>query len=101
MFYGKEAKEYATKHLKGKKVSLEFDQRKKDKYGRTLAYVYLENGEFVNQDLVAKGYAKVKTYKPNTRYEKLLKETQREAKEKSLGIWGEGSVENASPGTVP
>jgi len=29
---------------------------KKDKYGRTLAYVYLEDGTFLNAEIIKKGY---------------------------------------------
>jgi endonuclease YncB( thermonuclease family) len=39
----------------------EFDQanshiRDKDKYGRTIAYVYLENGTFLNAQIIRQGY---------------------------------------------
>jgi hypothetical protein len=40
----------------GKRVRLEYDQQRQDKYGRTLAYVYLENGTFVNAEIIRQGY---------------------------------------------
>ncbi|WBL43012.1 thermonuclease family protein [Algoriphagus halophytocola] len=43
---GKEASEYVKHLLKGKKVLLEYDVQKYDRYGRTLAYVYLEDSRF-------------------------------------------------------
>ncbi|MCD8540481.1 MAG: thermonuclease family protein, partial [Leadbetterella sp.] len=46
-YYGKEAKTYLTNLLSGKNVRLEYDVTKTDRYGRTLAYVYLEDGTFV------------------------------------------------------
>ena len=44
--YGKEASAFTTRIVEGKKVTLEYDQEKRDKYGRLLAYVYLEDGTF-------------------------------------------------------
>lgn len=41
----------------GKKAHLEFDVRQRDRHGRILAYVYLEDGTFMNAWLVEQGYA--------------------------------------------
>jgi len=46
--YGKEASEANRKLVDGKTVSLKFDVEQRDRYGRLLAYVYLEDGTFVN-----------------------------------------------------
>ncbi len=53
--YGMEASEANRKLVDGKTVRLEFDVQQQDKYGRTLAYVYLEDGTFVNAWLVEHG----------------------------------------------
>ncbi len=45
--YGMEAAEANRKLVDGKTVRLEFDVQQLDKYGRTLAYVYLQDGTFV------------------------------------------------------
>jgi len=63
-----EATEANRALVEGKKVRLEYDVQKQDKYGRTLAYVYLEDGIFVNAELVKQGYAQVATYPPNVKY---------------------------------
>lgn len=65
---GKEASEYVKNLLKGKKVLLEYDVQKKDRYGRTLAYVYLEDSTFLNALLLEKGLARLATFPPNLRY---------------------------------
>ena len=39
--YGKEASDFTKKHLTGKRVTLEYDRAPKDRYGRTLAYVWV------------------------------------------------------------
>lgn len=86
-FYGKEAREYAIKLMTGRKVRLEFDVELRDKYGRLLAYVYLENGLFVNRDLVEHGCARARYYAPNGRYYRALKDVEAQAKSMRLGLW--------------
>lgn len=87
-YYGPEAANFNRKLVSGKKVRLEFDEEKFDKYGRTLAYVYLEDGTFVNAELVRQGYARTMTIQPNTKYADLFKRLQEEARTKKLGLWG-------------
>jgi micrococcal nuclease len=86
-YYGKEAKEYVTKILKGRKVALQFDVGKYDQYHRTLAYVYLENGTFLNAELVKQGYAMVMTVPPNVKYAEMFLYLQKEARENNRGLW--------------
>ena len=50
--YARAGKAYLDGILHGRKVRLEHDWQKKDKYGRTLAYVYLPDGTFVNKKIV-------------------------------------------------
>src|SRR5512133_2900788 len=56
-YFGTESSVYLTRLLEGRKVRLEYDVTRYDRYGRTLAYAYLDNGTFVNADLVKNGYA--------------------------------------------
>jgi len=93
--FGKEASEFAKKTLTGKKVLLEGDVEPKDKYGRTLAYVYLPDGTFVNESIVAQGLAKSRYYKPNGKHREELKAAQKAAKKAKKGIW---SLEASSAG---
>lgn len=86
-YYGKESKIYLGQLLMGKKVRLEYDVRKYDRYKRTLAYVYLENGTFLNAHLVKNGYASAMTVPPNVRYADLFVQLQKEAREKRKGLW--------------
>ena len=85
--YGMEAAEANRKLVDGKTVRLEFDVQQFDKYGRTLAYVYLEDGTFVNAWLVEHGYAMVMTVPPNVKYQDLFLRLQREAREAGRGLW--------------
>ena len=57
--FGKEASNKAKELLSGTKVRLEKDptQGELDKYGRTLAYIYREDGLFYNKHMIEQGYA--------------------------------------------
>ncbi len=87
--YGLEASDFTKSLLQGKRVRLEFDLDSLDRYGRLLAYVYLENGLFVNAELVRKGYAQVATFPPNVKYAEYFLKLQRKARNRKLGLWGE------------
>jgi micrococcal nuclease len=88
--YGEEAKWYLTDLLKGprgKEVRYVLDKAPKDRYGRTLAYIYLRDGTFINGDMVKNGYAVVATFPPNVKYEKYLRRLQEDAMVHRRGLW--------------
>jgi micrococcal nuclease len=74
------------RRVEGRTVRLEFDQRRKDRYGRLLAYVWVD-GEMVNEKLVRAGLARAKHYPPNLRHEKRMLAAQNEARAAGVGIW--------------
>ena len=84
---GKEASSFTRKLVEGKKVRLEFDIERHDRYGRLLAYVYLEDGTFVNGRIVEEGYAQVMTIAPNVKYAQTFLRLEREARQKGKGLW--------------
>lgn len=88
-YYGKEASNYVKNRLTGKKVRLEFDVDRVDRYGRTLAYVFLKDGTFLNADLIKKGYGQVMTVPPNVKYSEKFLELERKARENNIGLWKE------------
>lgn len=85
---GQQASEYTKKQLiKGQTLYLEFDQEPQDKYGRTLAYVWLDNRvdptniediakNMYNAKLIVDGYAVAKKFPPNTKYADIFEELQ-------------------------
>jgi len=87
--YGKEATDYLKQMILGKKVRIELDKGRFDRYHRTLAYVYLEDSIFVNAELVRKGFADTMNFAPNLKYKDLFLKLRNEAKEKNIGMWGE------------
>jgi len=86
-FMAHEAREQNAKLVQGKPVRLEFDQERNDRHGRLLAYVFLENGDMVNEILVRKGFARVLPKPPNLKYFSLLLDSQRRAMAERVGIW--------------
>lgn len=87
--YARQARAFNRRWVEGKRVRLEFDVERRDRYGRLLAYVYLEDGTFVNAELIAQGYAQILTIPPNVKYQDLFLKLQREARESGRGLWGQ------------
>lgn len=87
--YGVEASNYTKERLEGETVYLEFDVQQTDKYGRLLAYVYLEDGTMYNKELLEKGYAQIATYPPNVKYVDEFTQIQKQAEENRVGFWAE------------
>ncbi|MGZ4958767.1 MAG: thermonuclease family protein [Methylomonas sp.] len=84
---GEEAKAWLTQALKNKKVTLQGDVEKRDKYQRTLAYVFTEDKLNVNLELVKRGLAVVNIYPPNLKYVDALLAAQQTAEQAGLGLW--------------
>ncbi|MCX6792958.1 MAG: thermonuclease family protein [Candidatus Falkowbacteria bacterium] len=74
--------------VEGKKIRIEKDISERDKFGRLLGYVYLEDGTFVNMELVKNGFAIAAPFEPDTAKASLFKEIEKEAKANKLGLWG-------------
>jgi micrococcal nuclease len=75
--------------LKGHILRYEFDRRKRDKYGRLLAYVFTDEA-FVNRTLVRMGLATVYIFPRDMRnldYRSFLIEDQALARRDGLAIW--------------
>ena len=85
---GKDALAFVVQLVEGKKVQLEFDRQRRDTSKRLLAYVYVGD-IMLNAELVRQGYAQVATLPPNVKYQQLLLQLQREAREAKRGLWEE------------
>lgn len=86
-YFGKQASIYLHRLLKAESVRLEYDVSRKDRYGRTLAYAYLPNGDFINAILLKQGYASTLTIPPNTKHYALFSRLQQEARMNGRGLW--------------
>jgi len=89
--YGKEAKEFTRSTVAGQKIRLVLDdanagRRHKDRYGRTLGYVYLQDGRMLNAELVRRGFAHAYTRFP-FRYLVGFRRLEQEARARGAGLW--------------
>ena len=88
--YEEKATEYTKNLIEGKKVKLEYDTYKSDRFGRILAYVIIDNKNLA-MELVKRGLARVSIYekrKPLIYQEQLL-QAQNQAKRNKLGLLSE------------
>jgi micrococcal nuclease len=86
-YFGAESTIYVQQLLKNKKVRLEYDVSRYDRYGRTLAYAYLEDGIFINAELVKNGFATVMTVPPNVKHQDTFTELAAKARRQKKGLW--------------
>ena len=86
--YGREAYAFTKSEVEGRRVGVQFDRERKDRYGRLLAYVYEEDGDMLNEVLIEEGYAQVLVIAPNDRYPDRFYTAQSEARSAGKGIWG-------------
>ena len=94
--YGKEASNYTCDRVKyAKKIELEYDKgsTKEDKYGRKLAWVFVDN-KLLQEELIERGYAKVAYLYGDYKYTNKLKKTEAKSKEEKLGIWSDKEEED-------
>lgn len=87
--YGKEASRYTCDLLtKAKKIEIEYDEaaNKTDKYGRNLAWIFVD-GKLLQEQIVESGYAEVAYLYGNYKYTNKLNTAQKKAKENKIGIW--------------
>jgi len=82
----------------GQTVRLEKDVSETDRYGRLLRYVYLQDGTFVNAELVRLGYAQAATYPPDIKHQELFLQLQAEARNAGRGLWAQPA---STPTPVP
>lgn len=86
---GAKASAFTKQLCEGRQIRLEYDVQKRDRYGRLLAYAYLEDGTFINAKILEEGYGQVMTVPPNVKYADRFLELQGQAREKGRGLWGE------------
>ncbi|MCR4337415.1 MAG: thermonuclease family protein [Candidatus Omnitrophica bacterium] len=111
---GEESYHFTQDLVLGKNVQLEYDMERRDKYGRLLAYVWLEGNESqsswpeyavtqicknekgeegqclsLNATLLTAGYAQPMTIPPNTKYSDQYRRFYQQARDEGRGLWRE------------
>jgi endonuclease YncB( thermonuclease family) len=97
--FSDEARALNRRLVEGKDVRLELDGQPTDRYGRTLAYVYVGD-QFINGEVVRAGLAHLLVFHPLRHYDTLVAR-QREAREASRGMWGSGGPAGPLKITAP
>jgi len=87
--FGKEASNWTKSQLEGRRVRIEADnsQGVRDKYDRLLAYVWRDDGLFINQALIEQGYAHEYTYQTPYSWQADFKTREQAARAASRGLW--------------
>ncbi len=93
---GEEASNFVTSLLENQIVRLEADQSQddRDKYGRLLRYVYLED-ILINKEIIARGYGYEYTYRRPYKYQTNFRNAEQTARENQIGLWALGACKNA------
>lgn len=85
---GKRAAAFTRQFVERKEVSLKYGRQRKDRYGRTLGYLYLRDGTFVNLEIIRQGYANAYTQFPFEFMEE-FRSAEKEAREDRRGLWAQ------------
>ncbi|MDM5225765.1 thermonuclease family protein [Cytobacillus sp. NJ13] len=99
--YGKEASQFTTSELTGKKIWMQKDVSDTDRYGRLLRIIWVDiptddmdeneiREKMFNAHLVLNGYAEPSTYNPDVKYSQYFRVFGREAREANKGLWALG-----------
>jgi len=113
--FGKEASNKAKELLTGRSVRIEVDasQGTLDKYGRTLGYIFRDDGLFYNKYMIEQGFAHEYTYDIPYKYQSEFKAAEKSARENQRGLWSpntcngdttsdsESSDTQTAPATMP
>lgn len=85
------AKRFTFYFLFNKKIKLTYDEQFRDKYGRVLAYVWLEDSTFFNNLIIREGFAFVFLRYPfKEEYQKMFRESEEYARLNNKGLWSVG-----------
>jgi micrococcal nuclease len=84
---GPEATEFTRSQVEDRDVTLQFDRERRDRYGRVLAYVYVD-GKLLNEEIIRAGFSRAEThFKFDRAMAKRFLEAEAEAREAGRGIW--------------
>jgi micrococcal nuclease len=85
--YGKPASDFNRRLVAGRRVRLVLGRERRDRYGRLLAYVRVEGGPLVEDELLRRGFAHTLAIPPNTDRARHFSGLERRARRAGLGLW--------------
>lgn len=83
---GEFASKFTKKTAEGKKCKLVFDKYEKDRYNRILAYVVLEDGRILNEEIIKNGFGVAYVVFPFKQKEKYIA-LEKTARNNKVGLW--------------
>lgn len=84
--FAKQASQKNEDLVLNKVVRLERDISDKDRYGRLLRYVYVDD-KFINLNLVSQGYAHSVSFPPDIKNQELFDKAEQMARDRGEGLW--------------
>ena len=84
----REARRANARLVDGRWVQLVTDRERRDKYGRLLAYVYVD-GQMANAELVCQGMARTLPFWPNLRFAAMFERMRVDAERRHIGLWSD------------
>lgn len=87
-YFAREARAFVQSRVANRRVWLEYDQPRRDRYGRTLAYVFLADGTLLNLELIERGYGFAYTRYPfRADYMERFRRAEAVARRTDQGLW--------------
>ncbi len=87
--YGHNALEFNKSLVEGRKVQVEWDLQIRDNSNTLLGYVFMEDGTFLNKEILKQGHGKIRLLPPNLKYAALFRRAELEARRERKGLWKE------------
>lgn len=97
---GLESLAFNQKLADGKEIRVEWGSRLKDENGVYNPYVFTREGEFLNEEVLKAGYAKLQIQPPNLQYAERLRDVARDAREEGLGLWAHEDPSKRKSGVI-
>lgn len=83
--FGAQAAAFVREAAEGRRIRLEIGPERRDAYGRTLAYVYVDDLD-LNAELIRRGFARAYRRFPHRRLDEFVR-LEAEARAAGLGLW--------------
>ncbi len=85
--YGNDSMLFNQSLVAGKRVRVEWGNQVRDDHGNLLGFVYLEDGTFVNREILRSGHARAVILPPNLKHAGAFRHDEFRARRAKKGMW--------------